>query len=166
MGELSVPFSTYRTEVRGEWLDYNGHMNDASYAIVVSAANEELFEALGLSKDYRAASGASLFTVEHHLRYLAECSRGQVLRASTIVVAADARKVRLYTELVKEDGRPAVTADSLYLHVDTALGKTTAMPSDRHLRVQDTLAAHAGLRRPPHLGLGVGAGRGTGERSP
>lgn len=159
MGERPTPFSTYSTVVREEWLDYNGHMHDASYGIVFSDANEELFAALGLSVDYSATARASLYTVECHIRYLAECSLGQPLRAATIVVAADARKVRLYTELLHEDGRLAATGEFLYLHVDTALGATTAMPTDRHDRVQDMLGAHAGLPRPSHLGLGVGAPR-------
>ncbi|MEJ7706117.1 MAG: thioesterase family protein [Nocardioidaceae bacterium] len=159
MPERLAAFSTYRTEVRDEWLDYNGHMHDASYGIVMSEANEELFAALGLSADYRVTTGASLYTVECHIHYLAECSLGQVLSASTIIVAADAKKMRLYTELLHEDRRTAATGEFLYLHVDTALGATTAMPSDRHDRVQEMLFAHASVRRPAHLGLGVGAAR-------
>ncbi len=159
MGERPVAFSTYRTMVRKEWLDYNGHMHDASYGVALSEANEELFATLGLSADYRASTGASFYTVECHIRYLAECSLGQRLSATTIMVAADAKRVRLYTELLHEDGRPAATGDSLYLHVDTTLGTTTAMPSDRQVRVQGMLSAHAGLQRPAHLGLGVGAAR-------
>jgi acyl-CoA thioesterase FadM len=165
MGERPKPFSTYATVVREEWLDYNGHMHDASYGIVLSDANEELFAALGLSMDYSATTQASLYTVECHIRYLAECSLGQSLRASTMMVAADAKKVRLYTELLHEDGRPAATGEFLYLHVDTALGAATAMPSDRHDRVQDMLSAHAGLPRPAHLGLGIGAAHaGLGDK--
>jgi acyl-CoA thioester hydrolase len=75
------------------------------------------------------------------------------------MVAADTRKVRLYTELLHADGRAAATGEFLYLHVDTTLGATTAMPSDRADLVQGMLFAHADLPRPPHLGLGVGAAR-------
>ncbi|MDQ3616408.1 MAG: thioesterase family protein [Actinomycetota bacterium] len=163
MAEHVTPFSTYTTEVRHEWLDYNGHMHDASYGVVLSDANEELFAALDLSADYRATAGASFYTVESHIRYLAPCFLGQGLSASTILVAADARKMRLYTELLHQDGRPAATGEFFYLHVDTALGATTDMPPDQHERVQEMLAAHARLRRPAHLGLGVGADR-TGSR--
>jgi acyl-CoA thioester hydrolase len=159
MGERPRPFSTYRTEVREEWLDYNGHMHDASYGIALSDANEELFAALGLSSDYRATAGAALFTVECHIRYLSECSLGQTLRADTIMVAADTRKVRLYTELLHANGRAAATGEFLYLHVDTTLGATTAMPPDRLDLVRAMLSAHADLPRPAHLGLGVGAAR-------
>ncbi len=163
MGEHPTPFSAYRTEVREEWLDYNGHMHDSSYGIVLSDANEMLFAALGLSEEYRETAAASFYTVECHIRYLAECSLGQVLTASSIVVAASAKKIWLYTELRHDDGRPAATGEFFYLHVDTAVGAATAMPPDRHERVQETLAAHAGLPRPPHLGLGVGAARAGSE---
>jgi len=159
MGDEPAPFAQYRTEVRAEWVDYNGHMNDASYSIVLSAANEQLFEELGLSADYRAQTGASLYTVESHIRYLAECTLGQTLRATTVVVAADARKMRLSTELLHDDGRVAATGEYLYLHVDAGLGATTPMPGDRLARVQEMLSAHADQPRPAHLGLGVGAAR-------
>jgi acyl-CoA thioester hydrolase len=151
MGETRTPFAAYSSEVRSEWLDYNGHMHDASYGIVLSDANEELFAALGLSADYRATTGASLYTIESHIRYLAESSLGQTLRATTIVVTADAKKVRLYTELLRGDGQLVATGEFLYLHVDSALGATTPMPSDRQVRVQEMLSAHADLPRPAHL---------------
>jgi betainyl-CoA thioesterase len=154
MGDTPAPFAAYSSEVRSEWLDYNGHMHDASYGIVLSEANEELFAALGLSADYRASTGASLYTVESHIRYLAEISLGQTLRATTVVMAADAKKMRLYTELLREDGQVAATGEFQYLHVDSALGATTPMPTDRHIRAQEMVAAHAYLpRRPDHGGV-------------
>jgi acyl-CoA thioester hydrolase len=159
MGELPAPFSTYRTEVREEWLDYNGHMHDASYAIVLSDANEQLFAALGLSAAYRTERAAAFYTVECHIRFLAECTLGQVLSAAPVMVAADAKKIRLYTELLHEGGRQAATGEFLYLHVDTTLGATTPLPPDRHDRVQEMLMAHAGIPRPADLGHGVGAAR-------
>lgn len=163
MDEESGLFSSYTTEVRPEWLDYNGHMHDASYAIALSDANEELFAVLGLSEEYRAATGASLYTVECHIRYLAEASLGQTLSARTLVVAADAKRVRLYTELQHSDGRPAATGEHLYLHVDTARNATTAIPAGEYARVQDMLVSHAHLLRPDHLGQGVGAGCTSGS---
>lgn len=159
MSDVQAPFSTYSTDVRSEWLDYNGHMHDASYAIVLSDANEELFEALDLSAGYRGETGAAFYTVETRIRFLAECTLGQTLRATTIMVSADAKKLHLYTELHLGDGRIAATGESLYLHVDSALGVTAALPDEKHRRVQDMLAAHAHLPRPEHLGRGVGAPR-------
>jgi acyl-CoA thioesterase FadM len=151
-----APFTAYREPVPPEWLDYNGHLNDASYAIVISAAHELVLEELGLSAGYRAGHEASMFTVETHLRYLAEVSGGQVLTAATVLVAADRKRLRLHSELYA-DGELAATGECLYLHVDTTAGRTAPLPDDRHARVDAMLAAHADLPRPAHLGLGVGA---------
>jgi acyl-CoA thioesterase FadM len=146
---MGTPFTAYRREVPAEWLDYNGHMHDASYAIALSEANEKLFAALDLSADYRVATGAAYYTVETRIRFLAECKLGQTLTARTTVLAADAKRLRLFTELVCE-GEIAATGESLYLHVDPGLGKTTPLSADRLARVESILAAHGpseGVRR-------------------
>jgi acyl-CoA thioesterase FadM len=148
-------FTAYREQVRPEWLDYNGHLHDASYALVLSDAHELLFESLGLSADYRSHHHASMFTVETHLRFLAECSAGQTLTAATTLVEADAKRMRLHSDLYADDTL-AATGESLYLHVDTDAGRTAPLPADRQARVDAMLAAHADLPRPAHLGLGVG----------
>jgi acyl-CoA thioesterase FadM len=153
------PFAAFTSGVRAEWLDYNGHMRDASYSIVLSEANEEFLAALGLSADYRAATGASLYTVEGHIRYLAECSLGDTLRARTTVVAADRKRLRLYTEILRADGRVAVTGEFLYLHVDAVRGVTTDLPRDRYALVESVVSAHADLPRPAHLGAGIALSR-------
>jgi acyl-CoA thioester hydrolase len=149
-------FAAYRAQVRPEWLDYNGHLNDASYAVVLSAAHELVLEELGLSADYRASHQASMFTVETHVRFLAEVSAGQTLTATTLVVEADRKRLRLHSELYA-DGVLAATGESLYVHVDTAAGRSAPLPEDRQARVDALVAAHAGLPRPDHLGRGVGA---------
>jgi acyl-CoA thioesterase FadM len=154
-----VPYSNYRTEVREEWIDYNGHLHDACYAIVLSEANEALFADLGLSEDYRVESGSAMYTVECHIRYLAESTLGDVLDASTILVSADAKRMHLHTLLSRADGTPIATGEFFYLHVDDAVGGVTAMPDDRWRAVETMLAAHAELSRPVHLGLGVAAPR-------
>lgn len=154
--EGSAPFAAYCEPVRADWMDFNGHLHDASYATVFADAHELVFESLGLSADYRVSHHAAMFTVETHIRFLAECSFGQTLTAATTLVDADAKRVRLHSELFA-DGVLAATGESLYLHVDTATGRTATLPEDRQAKVDAMLAAHAGLPRPPHLGLGVGS---------
>ena len=155
-GAAAAPFREHRTVVRPEWVDYNEHMNDAAYAVVLTAANEEFLAALGLSADYRTRTGSALFTAESHLRYLAECSLGQQLSAATLLVAADAKRVHLHTELLDEAGAPVATGEYLYLHVDTVSGRVAELPPDRQQHVAEVLAVHATLPRPTHLGRGVG----------
>jgi acyl-CoA thioesterase FadM len=162
----SGPFREYRTRVRPEWVDYNGHMNDAAYSAVLSEANEVLLDALGLSADYRQRTGAGLFTVESHVRYLEECTLDQELTAASVLVAADTKRLHVSTELLDAAGRPMATGEHLYLHVDAGAGRVTAMPADRQQQVDALLAAHADLPRPEHLGRGVGARRPSSAPSP
>jgi len=156
---LAAPYVEYRTEVREEWIDYNGHLHDAGYAIVLSEANEALLAHLGLSEGYQARTGRAMYTVESHIRYLAEAGRGDVIEAESLLVSADAKRMRLHTLLRRGDGVPVATGEYFYLHVDQAAGEVAAMPADRWLAVDALLSAHAPLDRPGHLGRGIGARR-------
>lgn len=151
----SAPFARYKTAVGEAWIDYNGHLNDAGYAILLSEANEVLLAHLGLSADYRAKTGRALYTVECHIRYLAECRLGDQLTAASILVSADAKRLRVHTTLARGDETAVATGEHLYLHVDDALGRVTPMPADRWAAVEALLTEHAGLDRPAHLGKGI-----------
>lgn len=152
---MAAPFARYRTEVRDDWIDYNGHLHDAGYAIVLSEANEVLFADLGLSADYRASTGCAMYTVEGHIRYLAESKRRDLLSAASLLVSADAKRMRVHTALSRDDGALIATGEHLYLHVDSATGKVTEMPPDRWAAVEALLLAHAALPRPEYLGRGI-----------
>jgi len=150
------PYARYETTVGQDWIDYNGHLNDAGYAVLLGAANEVLLADLGLSEAYRRATGRALYTVASHIRYLAQCKHGDGLTARSLLVSADGKRLRLHTELVRADGRVAATGEYLYLHVDEAAGGVTPMPADRWPAVAALLAAQSELPRPPHLGRGIG----------
>jgi acyl-CoA thioesterase FadM len=156
---LPAPFARYCADVRHEWIDYNGHLHDASYAIVLSEANEVLLAALGLSEDYQARTGRAMYTVESHIRYLAETARDDRLAAASFLVSADPKRLRTHTVLTRRDGTVVATGEHLYLHVDNELGRVIPMPADRWDVVAVTLAAHAALARPEYLGRGI-AGNG------
>ncbi len=156
---LGQPFAAYRTGVRAEWLDYNGHMNDSAYAIVCTEANERLLDVLGIGAEYRGATGCAMYTVEAHLRYLGEVGPGAELHAETLVVAADTKRLRVHTSILLPDDALVLTGEYLFLHVDQSAGRVAPFPPDRHAAVEAALEAHRELERPAHLGLGVGAPR-------
>ena len=149
-----APFRRYRAEVRAEWLDYNGHMHDASYAEVLSDANELLFDDLDLGEVYRAASGKAYYTVETHIRFLAECTQGQTLTASTLLVSADAKRIHLHTEVSNDEGL-AATGESFYVHVDPSIGRAAELDEPRLGSLLALRDEHEALPRPDHLGRGV-----------
>jgi acyl-CoA thioesterase FadM len=85
-----------------------------------------------------------MFTVEMHLRFVDEVTAGQTLTATTLVVEADEKRLRLRSDLYA-DGVRAAEGECLYLHVDTDAGRTAPLPADRQAAVDALLARHAGL---------------------
>ena len=59
-----------------------------------------------------------MYTVESHIRYLAEARRGDLIGAASLLVSADAKRLRLHTLLRRGDGKPVATGEYVYLHVD------------------------------------------------
>ena len=66
-----------REPVRDEWIDYNGHLSEPYYVLVLGHATDAVMDTVGLGPAYRASTGASLFTVEAHIRYLDQVRPGR-----------------------------------------------------------------------------------------
>ena len=155
---LPSPFTGPDIAVRDEWLDYNGHVTDSAYAVMCTAANEAFLEYLGVSADYLTRTGCTTYTVEAHLRYLAEVAGGATVTSETLLVDVDAKRLRIHTTLF--DGATQVlTGEYLYLHMDQNAGKVSPFPQDRADVLAAVKAAHAALDQPAHIGRGVGAPR-------
>jgi len=117
----------WREPVRDEWIDYNGHLSEAYYVLVFGHATDVVMDAVGLGPDYREAAQASLYTVEAHLRYLAEVSGGTELEVRSSVIGATDKLLWIWHELWVE-GRLRATEEILGVHVDTASGRSTGFP--------------------------------------
>ena len=154
----ATPFRSPDIAVREEWLDYNGHVTDSAYSAICSAANEAFLEHLGVSADYQARTGCTTYTVESHLRFLAEVDRGATLHADVVLIDADAKRLRLHTTVFNAE-TAVLTGEYLFLHVDQSSGRVTPWPADRAAVIDAQRDAHAALPRPAHLGRGVGAPR-------
>jgi len=104
--------------VRPEWIDYNGHLSEPYYVLVFGDATTALMERTGMDAAYRAATGCSLYTVEAHVRYLAEIGPDAPLTVRTRVLGRDAKRLRLWHELyVDPAGAPSATEELMCLHV-------------------------------------------------
>lgn len=156
---FAAPFASFHALVTGAAIDYNGHMNDAAYAQVLTGANEMFLDAMGLSESYRAETNNSLYTVEMHIRFLREVSKGSELSAESVLVSHDTKRVRLHSSLLDVDGITVATGESLYLHVDGTAASVVPIPPDRLDVLKVVQSAHDNLPRPSHLGLGVAAPR-------
>jgi acyl-CoA thioesterase FadM len=108
----------YRTAIATEWIDYNGHLRDAYYALILSYASDALMDRLGMDATYRGASGNTLYTVEMHIHYLREIHHSDTVLVAARLLASDHKRIHVAFEISCEgkDG-VAATAEFMLLHV-------------------------------------------------
>ncbi|GAB3289760.1 thioesterase family protein [Parasphingorhabdus pacifica] len=99
-----------------EWIDYNGHLSEAYYVLVFGFATDALMERIGIDERYRAETGCSLYTVEAHVRYLAEVPPNSELIVTTRLVGSGPKKLRICHEMTVADTLVA-TEEILAVHV-------------------------------------------------
>ena len=119
----------WREPVRPEWLDYNGHLSEAYYVLVFGRATDAVMDAVGLDETYRARTGASLFTVEAHLRYLAQVRGDTTLEVTSTIIGVRPKALWIWHEMSCE-GTVRATEEILALHVDTTTERALPVPAD------------------------------------
>ncbi|MDE2221338.1 MAG: thioesterase family protein [Gammaproteobacteria bacterium] len=108
----------YSTAVSPEWIDYNGHMRDGYYGLVMSLACDALMDHLGLDERYRRETGGTLFTLEQHLHFLHEVQRSDQLDVRVRVLAADRKRVHAAFDFYcARYADPVATGELMLLHV-------------------------------------------------
>ena len=143
--------------IPAEWADYNDHTNDSRYAQISSEACDCFFRSIGFNDEY-LASGRTFYTVESHVRFLDQTHSGDKVKVTVQVASWDAKRIHIWTEVIREDGVVAATLEHLFMHVDTSSGKTSPIGDELIARLQPIADAHAKLPRP------IGIGRSVGER--
>ncbi|MFD8348956.1 thioesterase family protein [Streptomyces sp. ARC32] len=128
----------FRSTVRPEWIDYNGHMSEAFYVLVFGHATDALMIGTGLDSGYRESTGCSLYTVESHIRFLRDVPEAAHLALRTRVLGAAARKARFVHEMYvvpgpesepAPDAAPVATTELLAVHVDRQAGRAAGFPA-------------------------------------
>jgi carnitine 3-dehydrogenase len=146
---------TVERQVPVTWTDYNGHMNEAHYLEIGAQASDRFMEMIGADAAY-IASGKSYFTVENHLRYLAEVLAGERLTVTTQVLGGGGKKLHLFHRIAKGDGTLAATMETLLLHTDLTTRRSSLPEPAVEAALARFAADHAGLPRPEGAGRSVG----------
>jgi carnitine 3-dehydrogenase len=159
---IEAPLDLHHASVPAEWLDYNGHMTESAYLLLVGDAADAFFRHVGIDDDYRAA-GHSLYTAETHLHHLREAGLDDVLHVPLQLLDLGPKSLHLFhTVLDPTTGLPVATAEQLLVHVDTASGQVVAMPEGLHDRLTAIRDAHAGMPTPEAVGHVMGIRRSAG----
>ena len=116
------------SRVASNWVDYNGHMNDAEYARVFSLAVEALMEHIGLDNAGRARHGYTLYTLETHLCYRREAHEGQPLSVELTLLDRDTKRLHVFFKLHDEEGNLLATSEQMLMGMDSNSGRPAPFP--------------------------------------
>ncbi|MBC7800066.1 MAG: thioesterase family protein, partial [Gemmatimonadaceae bacterium] len=155
-GGIPAPFTGYRSVVRPDWIDENGHMNLAHYVTVLDGATDLLWAAIGLGETYRSGTGHGTFAAETHIIYRSELLLGQATQVITQVLGADAKRIHLAHTLMRtDDAMVAAQQEIMLLHVSLDTRRVVPFLPGIAERIAAAAQLHAGLPRPEWVGRRV-----------
>jgi carnitine 3-dehydrogenase len=151
---IPAPFRLHEVTVPAELTDYNQHLTESAYLLIIGDSSDAFFRFLGVDDAYRRA-GRSLYTVETHLRNLREAHEGERLGLTIQVLGTDAKRLHLLHEMYSAADLVA-TAEQMLLHVDTRAGRAAPFPEGIARRLREISAAHAAaLPVPDYVGRSI-----------
>ena len=129
-----MTFSVWREPVQDAWIDYNGHLSEPYYVLVLGHATDAVMDAVGLGPEHRSANNASLYTVEAHIRYLEEVPAASDLEVRSSIIGVSAKLLWIWHELWVED-RLRATEEVLGVHVRD--GSSAPLPAGVATRARE-----------------------------
>ena len=116
------------TRVAPQWVDYNGHMNDAEYARVFSLAVEALMDRIGLDEEGRIRHGHTIYTLETHLCYRREAHQDQLLAVDVTLLDRDAKRLHVFFSMRDDQRELLATSEQMLMGIDRQSGHSSAFP--------------------------------------
>jgi acyl-CoA thioesterase FadM len=148
--EIGLPIKLYEGLVDPNWIDYNGHMTEASYLTAFGDASDALFRYVGIDEAYREA-GHSFYTVETHINYYKEMSSGEPLYITTQLLGLDEKRLHLFHTMTHGLTHELVaTTEQMLVHVD--MKAASPISPDVYLALKTILAVHQAMPIPKQVG--------------
>lgn len=143
----------YRTELAPEWIDYNGHLRDAFYTLIVSYASDALMDRLGMDAAYRGRTHNTLYTVEMHTHFLREVKKTDTVFVNVRILGADQKRIHAAFDVIRDgDAIVAASIEMMLLHVHQGeTAATTPFPPEIASAITKLTAATASS---PEVGPG------------
>ena len=149
-----APLELYRTQVNPLWIDYNGHMTEASYLSAFGEASDQLFRYIGIDESYRKeGQGHSFYTVESHINYFKEVGSGEPLRFTTQVLGLDAKRLHIFHSMYHANTADLLaTTEQMLLHVDMQASRAAPILPDVSNTLKAIWEVHKEMAVPEQVG--------------
>jgi len=140
----------YSTAIAPEWIDYNGHLRDAYYGLILSYACDALMDQVGLDAAYRRSTACTLYTLEQHMHFLHEVMQADQLDVLVRVLASDRKRIHAafdfycarYTD-------PVALGEMMLLHVRQDPAPASVPFPPPIMSAIQALVASTGAAEPP-----------------
>lgn len=154
------PSNAYRGRVLADWVDYNGHLNDAYYNVALSRAIDHWMDNIGLDAEARATHQVSMFTLQTMVHYQQEMHLDDPFVVYPRLVDYDHNKAHLHLSLCHaETGETHAVMEALLLHMDMAAHRPAPYLSQTEQQLAAMFERHQQWPRPQTLGATIGIRR-------
>ncbi|MFP8968207.1 thioesterase family protein [Pokkaliibacter sp. CJK22405] len=159
---MSETLCLYQGPVKDQWIDYNGHMNDACYVVVFSQAIDLLMDHLGIDAVTRDKEQVSIYTLQSMVHYLQEVTAAEPLRVEAQLLEHDGKKLRVFFTMVHGDSGDTLAAmETLLLHMDMAAHRAAPFLPAVQQKVEQLALSHQSLTWPALAGRSIALKRPT-----
>jgi len=142
----------YSTAVDPAWIDYNGHLRDGYYGVIMSLACDALMDHLGLDERYRRDTGCTLFTLEQHQHFLHEVKGSDRVEVRVRILGVDRKRLHAAFDFhTAHYADPVATGEMMLLHVHQGEAATASapFPAEISTAIEAMRAATATSAAPP-----------------
>lgn len=150
----------FRERVQADWIDYNGHLNEAFYLLIFSHATDELIDRIGMDAGYREREKRSIYTLETHILYALEVKQGVEVEVRTRLLDLDGKRIHLFHEMVRPDGGIACVSEMVMACVDMTGPRVCAFAAGPMERLEALFERDRVLPWPEKAGRAVGLRKG------
>lgn len=131
-------FRLHEEPVQDDWLDAYGHLNEAYYLVPFSNATWKVQDHFRIGTAYFDKTSCAMYTLETHLRYVAEIRAPATLSIETAILGVDAKRLHI-GHTMWSCTRECATFECMLLHYDTRAESTAAFPEDIHKDLRDAV---------------------------
>lgn len=146
----------YEKNVPSDWVDYNGHMNDAAYAKAFSQATDHFIDFIGLTETVRLKQNYTIFTLETHLCYLKEVHEQDSLAIKVKLLDSDAKRLHTFLSMTNAADELVATSEQMWMGMDSTQGKPAPFPEIVAATIEKLRAEQKNHPLPKQAGRKIG----------
>jgi len=133
-------FTTY-TDVKPEWIDYNGHMNMGYYLVAFDhIATDRFYDSMNVGVAHKQALGKTTFTLGANIDFIRELMAGDRLRVTSQLADYDHKRLHyIHCMYHAEEGYLAATNECLGMYIDLSTRRSVSFSAEQLARFQQEL---------------------------